>query len=44
MADFWDYMRGQTIGLNDDGTTDIYDCDIDRFISGHCRADTPTLD
>ena len=29
---FWDWMRGQTMGLNDDGTTDVYDYDVDRFI------------
>jgi hypothetical protein len=30
--DFEDWMRGQTFGMNEDGTEDIYDCDVERFI------------
>ena len=33
---FWDWMRGQTMGLNEDGTTNIYDCDVHRFIRYKC--------
>ena len=33
---FWDWMGGQTCGLNEDGTTNIYDCDVDRFIRYKC--------
>jgi hypothetical protein len=36
MKVFWDWMSGQTMGLNPDGTTDIYDCDVDRFIRYKC--------
>lgn len=39
MEVFWDFMSGQTIGLNSDGTTDIYDCDVDRFIRNYCKHD-----
>lgn len=34
---FWRWMRGQTCGLNPDGTTDIYDCDVERFIRYKCN-------
>lgn len=34
---FWDWMAGQTIGLNEDGTTDVYDYDVDRFIRYKCN-------
>ena len=37
MEVFWEFMSGQTIGLNPDGTTDIYDCDVDRFIRNYCK-------
>ena len=30
--DFTHWMNGQTMGLNEDGTTDFYECDVDRFI------------
>lgn len=33
---FWNWMRGQTIGLNDDGTTDVYEGDVARFIRYKC--------
>lgn len=26
------FMRGQTMGLNEDGTTNFYDCDVEKFI------------
>ena len=29
---FKDWMDGQTVGLNDDGTTDYYDSDVQRYI------------
>ena len=28
---FLDWMRGQTVGLNEDGTTDYYACDVMAF-------------
>ena len=34
---FWKWMKGQTIGLNEDGTTDIYEYDVDRFIRYKCN-------
>ena len=33
---FWKWMEGQTMGLNPDGTTDIYETDVDRFIRYKC--------
>lgn len=37
--DFMEWMRGQTVGINDDGTTDFYDCDVNRFIRNRGRKD-----
>ena len=36
---FWDWMTGQTMGLNDDGTTNIFDHDVERFIRYKCNPD-----
>lgn len=36
---FWEWMRGQTMGLNEDGTTDVYDYDVNRFIQYKCNPD-----
>lgn len=33
---FMDWMRGQTVGINKDGTTDFYYYDINRFIRYKC--------
>lgn len=33
---FNDWMRGQTAGINDDGTIDLYDYDVNRFIRYKC--------
>lgn len=33
---FWEWMRGQTCGLNENGEVDIYDYDVDRFIRYKC--------
>ena len=33
---FSGWICGQTCGLNEDGTLDIYDCDVDRFIRYKC--------
>ena len=33
---FWEWMRGQTMALTDDGEMDVYDCDVDRFIRYKC--------
>lgn len=30
--EFGKFMRGQTVGLNDDGLTDYYDCDVNHFL------------
>jgi len=30
--EFVKWMSGQTLGLNEDGTTDFYDWDVERFI------------
>lgn len=37
MKVFWDFMYGQTMGLNEDGTTDIYETDVERFIRYKCN-------
>lgn len=34
MEIFKEFMEGQTMSLNEDGTTEIYDCDVERFIRG----------
>jgi len=34
---FWEWMRGQTMGLNKDGSTDVYEYDVDRFIRYKCN-------
>jgi len=28
---FLKFMRGQTIGINEDGSSDYYECDVERF-------------
>lgn len=33
---FWEWMSGQTMGMNEDGTIDVYDYDVDRFIRYNC--------
>uniref|UniRef100_A0A6M3J8G4 Uncharacterized protein n=1 Tax=viral metagenome TaxID=1070528 RepID=A0A6M3J8G4_9ZZZZ len=33
---FWNWMRGQTCGLNEDGTNDIYEYDVERFVRYKC--------
>ena len=34
---FNEWMRGQTVGLNEDGTTNLYDYDVERFIRYKCN-------
>lgn len=34
---FHKWMAGQTCGINSDGTSDIYDYDVHRFIRYNCR-------
>jgi len=34
---FWKWMRGQTMGMNEDGSTNVYECDVDRFIRYKCN-------
>jgi len=34
---FWEWMSGQTCGLNPDGTTDVYEYDVNRFIRYKCN-------
>lgn len=36
---FLEWMRGQTVGMNPDGTADFYEYDVNRFIRYRC---TPT--
>lgn len=33
---FWKWMGGQTVGLYKDGTTNVYDYDVGRFIRYGC--------
>lgn len=39
------WMRGQTLGLNEDGTTDYYECDVYAFkrkmLTGYDRQRNP---
>lgn len=30
--EFKEWMRGQTVGMNEDGSVDIYDYDVNRFL------------
>ena len=30
--EFEDFMKGQTVGINPDGSTDYYDCDVENFL------------
>jgi len=42
---FMYWMRGQTVGLNDDGSTNFYDGDVYRFIRYECDPKKePTVD
>ncbi len=34
---FMHWMRGQTCGFNEDGSTDFYDHDVSRFIRYKCN-------
>lgn len=36
-SDFMKWMYGQTMGLNEDGTPDYYDWDVERFIRNHAK-------
>jgi NOL1/NOP2/fmu family ribosome biogenesis protein len=31
---FKEWMEGQTVALNEDGTTEVYDYDVERFCRG----------
>jgi hypothetical protein len=33
---FWKFMGGQTMGMYADGSTDVYDWDVARFIRYEC--------
>ncbi len=41
---FENWMVGQTIGVYDDGTPNIYDWDVDRFIRYKCDPDNEPLE
>ena len=41
---FLEWMRGQTVGLNEDGTEDIYDYDVNRFIRYKCNPKNEPID
>ena len=30
--EFEEFMKGQTIGINEDGTEDFYSCDVENFL------------
>ena len=32
--EFLDWMIGQTVGMNEDGSTNWYEYDVDRFMRG----------
>lgn len=34
-AEFSKWMRGQTVGVNKDGSYDYYSYDVERFMSTH---------
>ena len=31
--EFNEFMRGQTVGINDDGSTNFYEYDVERFLN-----------
>lgn len=33
---FWEWMRGQTLGVTADDEVDVYDEDVERFIRYKC--------
>lgn len=35
--DFQNWMQGQTVGANEDGSTNWYDWDVERFIKHRLR-------
>lgn len=36
-VEFKEWMRGQTVGVNNDSSIDYYDSDVERFIDGRTR-------
>jgi len=34
---FWEWMNGQTMGMYPDGSTDVYEYDVNRFIRYKCN-------
>ncbi|MDD5353491.1 MAG: hypothetical protein PHS93_10045 [Candidatus Omnitrophica bacterium] len=44
----WDvfrrWMGGQTVGMNEDGTINYYDYDVNRFIEYKCNPDNEPLE
>lgn len=42
---FCDWMMGQTLGMDEEGETDFYDNDVERFIRYKCNlANEPLVD
>lgn len=42
---FNDWMRGQTVGMYEDGECDLYEYDVERFIRYKCNPkNEPTYD
>ena len=41
--DFDNWMCGQTVGLNDDGSFDYYKYDVERFIRYKCNPNNEPL-
>ena len=35
--DFEEFMHGQTVGINEDGSIDYYDSDIERYLASKYR-------
>lgn len=42
-AVFEHWMRGQTVGVAIDGSTEYYDCDVERFIRYKCNPDNEPI-
>ena len=42
--DFLEFMEGQTVGLDEDGSTDFYEDDVWRFINWREKNIKPTFD
>jgi len=41
---FWQWMEGQTLGVDDQGETEVYDEDVERFLKAELNGDETAED